>query len=288
MIGKLTYSILSLASLVGADEEVYCQNFGHHLEVLCSDTLAGRLPGSDGEKKAMVYIESQLSNAYKFKAQAFAVTSAEQGKTAVNLFCIPLSKGVSDSTILLIAHYDHLGNGAFKSLEILESKRLKIHPGADDNASGVAMVIELGKWYQGLTEKKYQTFLLFTSAHEEGLFGSENFVKANNIDSMKIKAVFNFDMVGRLDETSRSLSISDNKNEIAYYDSIPSSFHLMKEDIIQHSDLKYFASYPIHLVSITTGVHSDYHRITDTPDKINYEGMNDIFEYMKKVILKIA
>jgi hypothetical protein len=95
-------------------------------------------------------------------------------------------------------------------------------------------------------------------------------------------------MVGRLDENSRSLSVSDNQNDLNFYETISSSLKISKGDLISNSDLKHFASYPLHLVSFTTGIHNDYHRITDTPDKINYEGMQDIFEFIKTVLKNLA
>ena len=264
----------------------YGQTFHNHIAFLCSEDIGGRdnLNSLENCKK---YIQIQLENSFEIDKHSFQyqVNNVSE-KSAMNIMCS--SKNSFDSSIVCIAHFDHLGKNSNKSLEIIPSKKNQMHPGADDNASGVAMVIELGKWFAQLENPRFKMILLFTSGHEDGLFGSENFVKSNNIDSMKIKAVFNFDMVGRLDVSSKSLSISDNQNELAYYESIPSTFHLIEEDIIENSDLKYFEEFALRLVNITTGVHDDYHRITDTPDKINYNGMNDIYEYMKKVILNLA
>jgi hypothetical protein len=267
----------------------YSQGFENHISALCADSMGGRMPGTLGEQKALSYIQSQVSDSYRASCQSFKFRDQNEKKChAVNLICENKSRRGSDSIILFIAHYDHLGNGAYKSLEILESKRMKLHRGADDNASGVAMVIELGNWYMNLTELKYKPVLLFTSAHEVGLFGSENYVKSLNLDSMKIKAVFNFDMVGRLDVASQALSISDNTLEMNSFESISSNLNISKGENLYNSDLRHFMSLPVHLMSVTTGIHNDYHRISDTPDKINYSGMEEIFEFMKQVILKLA
>lgn len=269
--------------------KAYSQGFESHISALCADSMGGRMSGTLGEQKALSYIQSQVSVSYRTSCQRFKFRDQNEKKChAVNLICENKSTIGSDSIILFIAHYDHLGNGAYKSLEILESKRMKLHRGADDNASGVAMVIELGNWYANLSDANYKLVLLFTSAHEVGLFGSENFVKTVNLDSMKVKAVFNFDMVGRLDISSKTLSISDNKLEVKEYLAIPSNFQIAKGENLYNSDLRYFMSFPIHLMSVTTGIHNDYHRISDTPDKINYPGMEEIFEFMKQVILKLA
>jgi Zn-dependent M28 family amino/carboxypeptidase len=266
----------------------YAQGFENHISTLCADSMGGRMPGTLGEKKALSYIQSQVSDTYRTTYQSFKFRDLnEKNCHALNLICEDTSKIDSDSIILFIAHYDHLGNGAYKTLEIIESKRMKMHPGADDNASGVAMVIELGNWYLNSSEAKYKSLLLFTSAHEVGLFGSENFVKSINLESMNIKAVFNFDMVGRLDVASKALIISDNKLEMNIYETIPSNLHFVKGDNLFNSDLRHFMNFPFHLINVTTGIHNDYHRISDTPEKINYQGMNEIFEYVKKIILNL-
>jgi hypothetical protein len=288
-VRKNVAHIVLLISFLVIGFKAYSQGFENHISALCADSLGGRMPGTLGEQKALSYIRMQVSNSYRKSCQRFKFRDLNQKKClAVNLICENISRKSSDSIILFIAHYDHLGNGAYKSLEILESKRMKLHRGADDNASGVAMVIELGNWCMNLTELKYKPVLLFTSAHEVGLFGSENFVKSLNLDSMKIKVVFNFDMVGRLDISSKTLSISDNKLETKDYLAIPSNFQIAKGENLYNSDLRHFMSLPVHLISVTTGIHNDYHRISDTPEKINYEGMNEIFDYMKTIILNLA
>jgi hypothetical protein len=95
-------------------------------------------------------------------------------------------------------------------------------------------------------------------------------------------------MVGRLDVASQALSISDITLEMNSFESISSNLNISKGENLYNSDLRHFMSLPVHLMSVTTGIHNDYHRISDTPDKINYSGMEEIFEFMKQVILKLA
>jgi hypothetical protein len=282
----MKYIVLLIISIFTV--ESFSQKFEKHISILCADSLNGRFPGTDGEEKALKYIQSQLPFYFIFQKQKFEFLNLKNEKCfGVNLFCLDKTKSFDDSTILLVSHYDHLGNGQCKSLEILESKRHKMHPGADDNASGVSIVIELGNWLIKQNKSKYKIALLFTSAHEVGLFGSDFFVKNMNLDSLKIKAVINFDMVGRLDTVSKTLTISDNQRNIEYYKSVSNSLQLIKGDLIQNSDLKYFENFPLHLISFTTGNHKDYHRISDSSEKINYSGMSELFDFFKLIILKI-
>lgn len=267
----------------------YSQDFQKHILYLASDSLHGRAPGTNDEMLAAKYISIALPKSkFNIKHQSFSfLVDSIKTKNATNLICSLNKNRTNDSTIILVAHYDHLVMGSLKSLEILQSKKQQIHNGADDNASGVAMVIELGKWLAKQKNKKYNIILLFTSAHEAGLFGAESFVKSNNIEALKIKTVFNFDMVGRLDNSSKILSVSDNKLDSSFYNTNTLNFSINDVNIIAHSDLKYFVEYPIHLINFTTGTHEDYHRISDDEIKINYEGMKLIYEYIQQLLRKL-
>ena len=265
----------------------FSQDFKKHIQYLASDSLHGRAPDTNDELLAEKYINSQIPKKYKIRLQHFSfLQDSTKWDSAINIIASFKKNKKQDSTLILMAHYDGLGIGSNKSLEILQSKKKQIHNGADDNASGVAMVIELGKYLVKQKNKKYNIILLFTSAHEAGLFGAQNFVKNYNIDSLKIKAVFNFDMVGRLGNTT-TLSVSDNQIDSSFYKSSKLNFRINEENLITHSDLKYFAPYNFHLINYTTGTHEDYHRITDDAEKINYVGMKLIYDYLKAILLKI-
>ncbi len=189
--------------------------------------------------------------------------------------------------IVLGAHYDHLGYGEESSLE--KDGKGKIHFGADDNASGVQMVINLAKKIANDKLQRPHLIALF-SAEEVGLLGSQAFV--NNppvVEGGKVIAMFNFDMVGRMRENKlivfgetsahefpemgkkirHSLTLSSNKN------------------IWGSSDHASFLRAKIPALFFTTGPHDDYHRSTDTAEKINYEGMKKIeafaYQYIKQV-----
>jgi aminopeptidase-like protein len=266
----------------------YCnaQDFKTIIQYLASDSLHGRAPGTIGELLASKFIANQLSKKYNILFHSFSfIEDSISKKNAVNLICSSKKNKKKDNTVILMAHYDGLGINSSKSLEILSSKKKLIHNGADDNASGVAMVIELGKHLSKQRKKKYNYILLFTSAHEPGLFGSESFVHQYNIDSLKIKAVINFDMVGRLDHSSKMIRINNNQDDKSINDYLiqhkSNTLNLLLDDTtIHNTDLRYFENYKMPLLNFSTGTHHDYHKHTDDTHKINYEGMKLIYQFI--------
>ena len=187
-------------------------------------------------------------------------------------------------TIILSAHYDHLGMGSSKALDF--SHKNVLHPGADDNASGVAMVMELTRYLARQKELPFNVIAFFPSAHEEGLYGSEYFMRSGVIDSTHIILVMNFDMVGRLDTLSKILRVGTFSADSAllnYFKAHDSDkLHFRFDDSnIEFSDLKYFQPLHVPLLHFTTGTHQDYHRASDVVAKINFNGMDTSFEFMK-------
>lgn len=273
---KLTAMLLLFLSIT-----LHAQDFKKHVQYLASDSLEGRLPGTAGEDSARLYIT---------KSVAWERTNLELIKfdtiVATNVFGVLNSN--NDSTIIISAHYDHLGHGEYKSKEIIKKG---IHNGADDNASGVAMALELAKELKPDTTLKYNYLFAFYSAHEPGLYGSAFFASSPLGKSLKIRAVLNFDMVGRFDETGKTIRISGAKT-----DSVFSEFFNKKDTAISYrfddtnlllSDLKPFAEMGLPVLNITTGIHDDYHKTTDDENKINYRGMGLIFNRITLLLQQI-
>jgi aminopeptidase YwaD len=201
--------------------------------------------------------------------------------------CYWYARFEKDSTVIIAAHYDHLGTGSEKSLEI--SGKKGIYFGADDNASGVAMMIELIKTISETKNWKYNFVFAGFSAHEAGLFGSDYFSKSTLCNSLKIRAVINFDMVGRMDTTYPTVRISGAETDKLfsnYFKSLTdNAIHFRYDDAnITESDLRPFAEKKIPVLNCTTGIHSDYHKMSDTENKINYQGMEMIFELTQSML----
>lgn len=187
-------------------------------------------------------------------------------------------------TVILGAHYDHLGLGEHGSLYRGEPA---IHNGADDNASGVAMIIELAKVLRKNKYDKYNYLIVAFSGEELGLYGSSHFANHLPVDSSKVSFMINFDMVGRLD-TSRGLAINGVGTSPVWPEIIKSMPTDMKiitsESGVGPSDHTSFYLKNIPVLHFFTGAHEDYHKPSDDADKVNYEGMVTIMNYVLDLI----
>lgn len=192
--------------------------------------------------------------------------------------------------ILVIgAHYDHLGFGGDSSMD--PEGTGKVHAGADDNASGVVMALNLAK---RLKEEKPQRSVLvvFFSAEEVGLLGSKHFTESLPLpEGAKIAAMVNLDMVGRLDKNKLSVLAVRSAKE---FDGIVEGvnrrfgFDLVKGDSgFGSSDHASFLQSKIPSLFFTTGAHVDYHRPSDTADKIEREGMRKIENFVGAVLQRL-
>jgi aminopeptidase YwaD len=185
------------------------------------------------------------------------------------------------NTVVIGAHYDHIGHGEYGNSRstILPA----IHNGADDNASGVALMLELSKY---LKEKPLQNnnylFVAF-SGEELGLFGSKYFTQNPTIDLGKANYMLNFDMVGRLDEQSRialhGVGTSPTFEPLAKSISTGNLNITTSESGMGASDHTSFYLKDLPVLHFYTGNNPDYHKDTDDAHLINYDGMVDVLNY---------
>src|SRR5579872_3506795 len=205
--------ILAVTSFAQIDELKIKQ----HIKIQSADSLQGRGTGSDGERMAASYIESQFKKMklkplgeQKGYRQSFPFKGGVHGTGAegkANNIVAFIDNG-SANTIIIGAHYDHLGLGENGS-SLDANPQGKIHNGADDNASGVAGLIELANYFQKNKKKeKYNFLFLAFSGEELGLFGSKYFTENPTIDLAKVNYMINLDMIGRLDPVTKSLAVS--------------------------------------------------------------------------------
>lgn len=193
--------------------------------------------------------------------------------------------------IVVGAHYDHLGMGGpgsgSRALDIVA-----VHHGADDNASGVAAVIELAeKMAAKKTNRRSVIFAAF-GAEEMGLIGSKAFTADPPIGVEKMVAMFNFDMIGRLDYTENALSIGGTKTAVETEDLLNkynSGFKLaFSGEGIGPSDHASFYLQNIPVCFISTGAHPDYHTPNDAAHLLNYEGAVEVARYVAKMVSDLA
>ncbi|MBX2913096.1 MAG: M28 family peptidase [Cyclobacteriaceae bacterium] len=270
---------------------------------LASDSLEGREIGTEGEHKAATYIAGRFASIGLSPAgtdgffQKFEVTPAQNpheqarvGATGDSLTIegtniIGMIDSPGDEIIIIGAHYDHLGYGGMGSLYRGDS--LMVHNGADDNASGVAVLLQLATLLKEGPLQKDILFIAF-SGEEEGLWGSNYFTKNPTVDLGKVSAMINMDMVGRLNEqkvlaihgTGTSPVWEDMLNK-ANADSIPLLF---RPSGVGPSDHTSFYLQDIPVLHFFTGQHEDYHRPSDDSEKLNYEGMAKITLMIDRVV----
>ncbi len=191
----------------------------------------------------------------------------------------------SNEWVVVGAHYDHLGFGG-RGTGSRAPDEHAVHNGADDNASGVAMVMMLAEYYKKNPPKSNMAFVLF-GAEEMGLLGSKHFVKNLPFPKEKIKAMVNYDMVGRVEDSALSISGVKTAEE---YESLLS--HWQKDPLklslggagFSGSDQASFYSENIPVLFFNSGLHEDYHTPDDDIEKINYPGMEMVAELSVKML----
>jgi hypothetical protein len=264
------------------------------LVYLASDKLEGRQTGTSGEKLAYEYIGSQFKKAGLLPLgdsgtylQAFEVSSKEKREGHNVLGFID---NHAPSTIVLGAHFDHLGYGQDKNSLYSDSVPM-IHNGADDNASGTSMLIELSKWLKKSSLKKYNFLLVSFSGEELGLFGSKYLTEHFPLPISQVNCMINMDMVGRLNDSSHSISIGGFGTSPAWGDIVKANDAYLRIKLdssgMGPSDHASFYKKDIPVLFFFTGTHSDYHKPSDDADKINFTGMSYILSYVKNVLSKI-
>jgi aminopeptidase YwaD len=223
---------------------------------------------------------------------AIQVELIEERGTAANIIGIlPGSDPVLRETAIVVgAHYDHLGLGGEYSLA--PSRYGEIHPGADDNASGTAGLILLAKAFARRGGAKRTLVFAAFSAEELGIVGSSHYAKSPPIPLQRTVAMVNLDMIGRL--THRTLyvfGVKTGKEFAALIEEVNRDHGLTLElgaNGYGPSDHTSFYARKVPVVFFFTGPHADYHRPSDTVDKINGEGLADVTRLVYQVIDRLA
>ena len=195
----------------------------------------------------------------------------------------------AENTIIIGAHYDHLGLGENGS-SLDANPKGKIHNGADDNASGVAGLIELANYFQNNKIKEKYNFLFISFSGEElGLFGSKYFTEHPTIDLSKVNYMINLDMIGRLDPITKALAVSGTGTSAVWENEIKK---LSTDDLkiktdsagVGPSDHTSFYLKNIPVLHFFTGSHSDYHKPSDDWQKINFAGEKVVLQFIIKLV----
>ena len=191
----------------------------------------------------------------------------------------PVSSTDGKSYVMLGAHYDHLGLGLQGNSLARNSERGEIHNGADDNASGVAAVIEAGRALTA-ADRRRGVILAFWSGEELGLLGSANFVETEAVPTGQISAYLNFDMGGRARDNRLALQAVGSSSAwhgLIERANVPVGFDVQIQlDPYLPTDVMSFNGAGIPSLNFFTGSHTDYHRPSDDASAVNYEDLDRV------------
>ena len=197
---------------------------------------------------------------------------------------------VSKPWVAVGAHYDHLGHGEAGNTLANKEEANQTHFGADDNASGSAAVLAIGAALSGQPRHR-NVLLAFWSGEELGLLGSSAFAAQPPLPMNQIAAYLNFDMVGRMQDnklTVQATGTSAMWGRIIEQTNIAAGFDLqLQADPYQPTDVATFNGASVACLTFFTGVHADYHRPTDTADKINYEDLDRVVDFAVAILRRV-
>ena len=282
--------------VIGQSREMYLHNIQVDVVYLASDYLEGRETGTEGEAKAASYISRRFldlgltpmgdENSWyqEFpwfrKSNPHANTPDVEG---VGRNVIGYLNNKAENTIVIGAHYDHLGHGDPGSGSLHAPQDGMIHNGADDNASGIAALLMIAEELKKAPSNNNFLFIAF-SGEELGLFGSKYFVEHPTIPLSKINYMINMDMVGKLNK-EKSLVINGAGTSPVW----KPAFKKLNTDGIQEittdsgigpSDQTPFYLNDIPAIHFFTGNHEHYHKPTDDVEIVNFEGIYSVARYI--------
>lgn len=269
------------------------QRLKQHIQFLASDSLHGRMTGSADEQSAANYIIETFKKAgiinvngqyynegylqhFTYDPVIDSVKTHVSGNNVVAVI-----NNDAPNTVVIGAHYDHLGMGDPKHSTYVGPPA--VHHGADDNASGVSAMLELATLLKGSAYKKNNYIFIAFSGEEMGLYGSKWYVKHPSLELDKINYMINLDMVGRVDSNTHTLTVNGIGTSPVFKDIVLKSqtpLHIKTtESGLGPSDHTSFYLQDIPVLFLFSGQHKDYHKPSDTEDKINYAGMVDVVNY---------
>ena len=298
---SLFFILITSFTVYSQSEDIY--QIKYDIEYLASDDLEGRFPGTNGEDLAADFIAdkfneyglSKIGDSY-FQNFSFTLPSSPHEDVKFNQEnnnkieaknVVGLIDNKKETTIIIGAHYDHIGYGGQYSLDRGINE---IHNGADDNASGTAMLLNLVKKLSKRNNSNSNYLFIGFSAEELGLLGSKYFVNSKLYDEGTYNMMINLDMVGRLNE-KKELSVFGAGTSSIFrqvLNSLNGSFNLnIINDGTGPSDHTSFYNKDLPVLFFHTGSHENYHRPSDDVELINYEGIHEISNYIVNVIAEI-
>ncbi|QOV90092.1 M20/M25/M40 family metallo-hydrolase [Humisphaera borealis] len=257
-------------------------------EAILAASKAGTLSEVQKRIDAETKPQSALLKDVKLKGE---VVFKRTEKSVRNVAAVLPGKGRNAEEYVIVgAHYDHLGRGGSGSLAPFSKD---IHPGADDNASGTTAMLKLAEQIAAAGPQERSVLFIAFTAEELGLIGSDHFVTNPPVPLARVSGMLNLDMVGRIRDGNLQVGGSGTApsfDKILAEATTDSSLKLNTKSKggMGPSDHMSFAKKRVPVLFFFSGLHTDYHRPTDTPDKINYEGIEQVVALGEKVIRGMA
>ena len=285
----------------GQDQTKQLQQIQVDVVYLSSNLLEGRETGTKGEALAAAYIVDRFEECgltkvgpnnswyqpfeFNFKENPHATTGGED-RTGNNV--IGYIDNGATNTVVIGAHYDHLGMGI--PMSSLHTGDPAIHNGADDNASGVSAMLYLAEKLAKSKAKKNNYLFIGFSGEELGLYGSKYFTEHPSIELGTINYMLNMDMVGRLNE-ERTLAVYGAGTSPMWKEKLEElnneRFKIKTTDSgIGPSDQTSFYLKDIPVLHFFTGQHSEYHKPSDDSELINFQGIQDIADFIYDLVVQ--
>ena len=293
-------SLISIPEIKATNDDIRVHDFQNHITYLASDELEGRSSGTQGDQLAKDYIINHFTNAglptkrIVEVQEHYVYKDRKNKKNKVLTYNIIATlpgtdDKLKDEYVVIGGHYDSVSN-----------KLDKIHNGADDNASGTSMVLELfEKFAASNTNKRTLVFIAF-GGEELGLLGSKYFVNNPTIDLQKVQLMVNLDMVGRLDN-EKNLQLGGTLTAVDFDKKLEPFLNQVEnrwqnnlnitelgKGIFKRSDHYSFYLKDIPVLFFFTGLHEDYHGPTDDSNKVNYRGMKVISDLVHPIMEEFA
>jgi hypothetical protein len=240
-------------------------------------------------KIPVIYLSKSISKEYLSDESAnlnidFQVAIGDNKRTGHNV--IGYINNDAPNTIILGAHYDHLGSG--EDHNSLWAGKPAIHNGADDNASGIAAILELAKFLKRSKLKNNNYLFICFSGEELGLYGSKYFTSHPTVPLETVNYMINCDMVGRLNESSHIVTVGGYGTSPAWSKILPNKTKALSVKFdssgIGPSDHTSFYLKNIPVLFFFTGTHADYHKPTDDVNKINFTGELRVIQYIQDIL----
>lgn len=294
LTANITWSTLpATAPLAILPAKYRSQQLLSHVNALTADTMQGRGLGSDGINQAAGYIAERFRDAGLQTLNGSYFQRWEEELPGIGALLLTnvvsvipgINPELSEQPVIVGAHYDHLGSDPGSG---------QLYPGADDNASGISVMLEVAaNLARSFTPQRPILFVAFTG-EESGLLGSQHFISEppGIYQSENLYAMLNLDAVGRLNGRQLQVFGSESAYEWPFMaQGIGFTIGLrsqMATANIASSDHTSFLNAGIPAIHLFAGTHNDYHRASDTPEKLDVDGMSDIALWLEEAIVYLA